>query len=298
MRYKSGYVAIVGEPNVGKSTLLNTLLNQKISIVTKKPQTTRQRILGILSREEAQIIFIDTPGLLIPKYLLHKEMIKHAKAALTNSDIILVMIPANQKAELPPEVSEHILPLCSLKTVLLVINKVDKVNKSELLTSMQIFSRLELFKEVIPISALKKENIDNLIYSAIKYLPEHEAYYPADIVSEYPERFFVSEFIREKVFEKFRQEIPYSSAVEVREFKDRVKGKALINADIIVERESQKGIIIGKKGSALKVIGIEARKEIEDFLQREVFLELHVKVRDKWRQNKSMLAQLGYHSKE
>jgi GTP-binding protein Era len=295
-KYKTGYVAIVGEPNVGKSTLLNALLDQKISIVTNKPQTTRQRVLGILSREDAQIIFLDTPGLLKPKYLLHKEMVKHAESALADADIILVMTDAERKTELPEEVSLRVMPLCKTKPVFLVINKVDKANKVELLPVIQTFAKEGQFKEIIPISALKRDNLDAILKTIIQYLPEHEAFYPKDIVSEYPEKFFVAEFIREKLFEKFREEIPYSTAVEIREFKEREKGKTLINADIIVERDSQKGIVIGKKGEALKEIGTEARREIENFLQHEVFLELHVKVREKWRENETIIRQLGYHS--
>jgi len=295
-KYKAGYVAIVGEPNVGKSTLLNALLDQKISIVTNKPQTTRQRVLGILSKEDAQIIFLDTPGLLKPKYLLHKEMVKHAESALVDADIILVMTDAASKSELPEEVSTRVLSLCKIKPVFLVINKVDKANKAELLPIIQTFAQRKQFKEIIPISALKRDNLDAILKTLIQYLPEHEAFYPKDIVSEYPERFFVAEFIREKLFEKYREEIPYSTAVEIREFKEREAGKTLINADIIVERESQKGIVIGKKGEALKEIGTEARREIENFLQHEVFLELHVKVREKWRESETIIRQLGYHS--
>ncbi|MGD0589964.1 MAG: GTPase Era [Bacteroidota bacterium] len=295
-KYKAGYIAIVGEPNVGKSTLLNALLDQKISIVTNKPQTTRQRVLGILSREDAQIIFLDTPGLFKPKYLLHKEMVKHAESALADADIILVMTDVARKTELPEEVSMRVLPLCMTQPVFLVINKVDKANKVELLPIIQTFAQERQFREIIPISALKQDNLDAILKTIIQYLPEHEAFYPKDIVSEYPERFFVAEFIREKLFEKFREEIPYSTAVEIREFKEREKGKTLINADILVERDSQKGIVIGKKGEALKEIGIEARREIENFLQHEVFLELHVKVREKWRENETIIRQLGYHS--
>jgi GTPase len=295
-KYKAGYVAIVGEPNVGKSTLLNALLEQKISIVTNKPQTTRQRVLGILSREDAQIIFLDTPGLLKPKYLLHKEMVKHAESALADADIILVMIDAARKTELPEEVSLRVLPLYKTKPVFLIINKADKVNKIELLPIIQTFAQKMQFKEIIPVSALKRDNLDAILKTIIQYLPEHDAFYPKDIVSEYPERFFVAEFLREKLFEKFREEIPYSTAVEIREFKERESGKTLINADIIVERESQKGIVIGRKGEALKEIGTEARKEIENFLQHGVFLELHVKVREKWRENETIIRQLGYHS--
>lgn len=296
--YKTGYVAIVGEPNVGKSTLLNALLEQNISIVTNKPQTTRQRVLGILSREDAQIIFLDTPGLLKPKYLLHKEMVKSAESALAEADVILVMTQTSRGTELPIEVSERILPLCKIKPVLLIINKADKVNKADLLPIIATFARLGHFKEIIPISALRHDNLDAIIQSLIQYLPEHEALYPPDIVSESPERFFVAEFIREQLFNKFSEEIPYSTAVEIREFKERETGKTLISADIIVERDSQKGIVIGKKGETLKSVGTSARIQIEEFLQRAVFLELHVKVKEKWRESESMLRQLGYNSKK
>ena len=297
-KYKAGYVAIVGEPNVGKSTLLNALLEQKISIVTRKPQTTRQRVLGILSREDAQIIFLDTPGLLKPKYLLHKEMIKSAESALEDADVVLVMTQASNGSELPSEVVERIIPVCKTKPVLLIINKVDKVQKALLLPIIALFSQRGHFKEIIPISALRRDNLEAVIRSLLQYLPEHDPFYPPDIVSESPERFFVSELLREQVFEKFSEEIPYSTAVEIREFKERESGKTLISADIIVERESQKGIIIGRKGESLKSVGISARNEIEKFLQREVFLELHVKVREKWRESEAMIRQLGYNNKK
>jgi GTPase len=296
-QYKAGYVAIVGEPNVGKSTLLNALLEQKISIVTRKPQTTRQRVLGILSREDAQIIFLDTPGLLKPKNLLHKEMIKSADSALEDADVVLVMTQASNGPELPGEVVERIIPVCKTKPVLLIINKVDKVHKADLLPLIALFSQQGHFKEIIPISALRRDNLDAVIQSLLQYLPEHDPFYPPDIVSESPERFFVSELLREQVFEKFSEEIPYSTAIEIREFKERESGKTLISADIIVERESQKGIIIGRKGESLKSVGISARNEIEKFLQHEVFLELHVKVREKWRESEAMIRQLGYNNK-
>jgi GTPase len=296
--YKAGYVAIVGEPNVGKSTLLNALLEQKISIVTKKPQTTRQRVLGILSREDVQIVFLDTPGLMKPQYLLHKEMIKSAESALADADVILVMTQASRGTELPVEVSERILPLCKTKPVILLINKVDTVHKPDLLPVIETFAKLAYFREIIPISALKQENVDAIIQSLMQYLPEHEPFYPPDIVSESPERFFVAEFIREQLFEKFSEEIPYSTAVDIREFKEREAGKTLICADILVERESQKGIVIGKRGEALKNVGTSARIQIERFLQHPVFLELNVKVREKWRENKEILHQLGYDNKK
>jgi GTP-binding protein Era len=295
--YKAGYIAIVGEPNVGKSTLMNALLGQKISIITSKPQTTRQRILGILNRENAQIIFFDTPGLLKPKYLLHKEMVKQAEIALADSDIIILMIHSIRKIELPSEVSKRIFSICKNKPVFLVINKMDIINNVELILAIETFTKLDLFKNIIPISALKHENLDTLIQSIMQYLPEHEPFYPPDIISEHPERFFVAEFIREQLFNKYYEEIPYSTAVEIREYKERKKGKILISADIIVERDSQKGIIIGKKGKALKEVGISARSTIEEFLQSGVFLKLQVKVREKWRENETMLKKLGYHSK-
>jgi GTPase len=297
-KYKAGFAAIIGEPNVGKSTLLNALLEQKISIVTRKPQTTRQRILGILSREEAQIIFLDTPGLLKPKYLLHQEMVKSAERALIDADVVLVMVQPSSGAELPIEVGERILPMCKEKPVLLIINKADTLNKADLLPVIAAFAEQGTFKEIIPISALRQDNLDAVLQSIIVYLPVHEPFYPPDIVSESPERFFVSEFIREQLFEKYSEEIPYSTAVEIREFKERGAGKTLISADIIVERESQKGIIIGRKGASLKAVGTSARIQIEEFLQREVFLELHVKVREKWRENETMLRQLGYDHKK
>jgi GTPase len=297
-KYKAGYAAIVGEPNVGKSTLLNAFLEQKISIVTNKPQTTRQRVLGILSRADVQIIFLDTPGLLKPKYLLHKEMVKSAESALADADVVLVMTQASRGVELPIEVSERILPLCTTKPVFLLINKADTVRKTDLLPIIETFAQLNYFKEIIPISALQHDNLGAIIDSLIQYLPDHEPFYPPDIVSESPERFFVAEFIREQLFEKFSEEIPYSTAVEIREFKEREKGKILISADIIVERDSQKGIVIGKNGEALKSVGTSARFQIEEFLQHPVFLELHVKVREKWRESETMLRQFGYDSRK
>ena len=295
--HKAGYVAIVGEPNVGKSTLLNTILGQKLSIVTNKPQTTRQRVLGIYNEENAQIVFLDTPGLLEPKYRLHQEMVKHAEIALSDADIILVVTEISHGAELPKQVTDRLFSINLGKPILLVINKVDKVYKPDVLPVLDAFLKMEKFKEVIPLSALKNDNIDDLLKTLVNYLPEHEPFYPKDILSEQPEKFFVAEFIREKIFEKYREEIPYSTAVEIREFKEREAGKTFISADIFVERDSQKGILIGKKGEALKEIGQEARVAIESFIQRAVYLELHVKVRDSWRENEQLLRRFGYHSR-
>ncbi len=294
--YKAGYVAIVGEPNVGKSTLLNSILGQKLSIVTSKPQTTRQRVLGIYNEEYAQIVFLDTPGLLQPKYRLHQEMVKHAELALSDADVILLVTEISRGTELPQQVTDRLFTNNFDKPILLVINKVDTIYKPEVLPVLDAFLKMNKFKEVIPVSALKNDNIDDLLKTLVNYLPEHEPFYPKDILSEQPERFFVAEFIREKIFEKYREEIPYSTAVEIREFKEREAGKTFISADIFVERDSQKGILIGKKGEALKIIGQEARLAIESFIQRSVYLELHVKVRDSWRENEQLLRRFGYHS--
>lgn len=295
--YKAGYVAIVGEPNVGKSTLLNALLGQKISIVTRKPQTTRQRVLGILTTPASQMIFLDTPGLLDAKYLLQETMMRSASRALDDADVVLVLIEA-AAADLPDKVRNRLEPLAKKKTLLLCLNKVDTAPREQVLPVLAQFAKSGLFREVIPISALKKENLDDLLKTINHYLPDHPAFYPEDAVSEQPERFFVAEIIREKIFEQFSEEIPYSTAVEIREFKDREEGKTYINADIIVERDSQKGILIGKKGAALKAIGQSARKDIEEFVGRQVFLELFVKVGEKWRSKESWMKRLGYESEK
>jgi GTP-binding protein Era len=292
--FKAGYVAIVGEPNVGKSTLMNALLNQKISIVTPKPQTTRNRILGILSRDDAQIIFLDTPGLIKPKYLLQQKMLSTAEAALDDADVILVMTEASHGVRLPDEVDRLVLKKHSAKPILLVINKVDLVYKPQVLPTIAEFSKREIFREIIPVSALKQDNLDDLLKTLLVYLPVHEPFYPTDIVSDSPERFFVAEFIREKVFEQFSEEIPYSAAVEIREYHERETGKTFISADIVVERESQKGILIGSGGESLKKVGQAAREEIELFLQQQVFLELRVKVRGRWREREALLKSYGY----
>lgn len=292
--FRCGYVAIVGEPNVGKSTLLNALLNEKLSIVTNKPQTTRQRVLGILSGDTHQMVFLDTPGLIRPKYRLQAEMVRHAESALADADVVLVMTEVSKGTALPEEVLQRIQPLAGRKPIVLAINKVDSIYKPDVLPLMDAHIRTALFRDVVPVSALKRQNLEDLERTLASHLPEHEPLYPTDIISEQPERFFVAEFIREQVFLQFRQEVPYATAVEVREFKDREAGKAFINADIIVERDSQKGILIGNKGSAMKKIGEAARRQIETFLQRKVFLELHVKVREDWRDNEQMLRTLGY----
>lgn len=294
--FRAGYVAIVGEPNVGKSTLMNNLLQQKLSIVTPKPQTTRHKILGILSGENYQVVFFDTPGLLKPKYLLHEAMIESAHSAIDNADLVLFMIDAaHPNVDTMPKDNPAFDVLRRVKgPVYLLINKIDLVKKAGLLPIMESYSKQYPFREIIPVSALTLDGVNKIKEMIIQILPEHPPYYPTDIVSDQSERFFATEIIREKIFRQFRQEIPYSTTVEIVEFKEREKQKDFISAEVYVERDSQRGILIGKGGQALKEIGEEARKEIEAFLGRGVFLELHVKVQKDWRDDKIWLKRLGY----
>ncbi len=294
--FRCGYVTIIGEPNVGKSTLMNNLLQQKISIVTPKPQTTRHKVLGILSTDAYQIIFLDTPGIIKPKYKLQEVMMEFASLAIQDADVLLFMIdatrPRTEKALAQTEAFEKVQGLS--KPVFLVINKVDLVNKAEILPVIEFYSQRYPFKEIFPISALQLIGTQDLLDAIVPLLPVHPPLYPTDIVSEQSERFFVSEIIREKIFLCTKEEVPYSTTVEIIDFKERDTGKTLIRAEIYVERDSQKGIIIGSQGGRLKEIGEKARKEIEAFLQRPVYLDLHVKVQKDWRDNPAALARLGY----
>lgn len=294
--FRTGYVAIIGEPNVGKSTLMNALLGQKISIVTPKAQTTRHKILGILSTQEYQMIFLDTPGIIKPKYLLQEVMMEFASSAVQDADVLLFMIDVT-KPGIDGDLAhtEAFRKLKGLnKPVFLLINKVDAVDKGEVLPVIAFYAKAFPFKEIFPISALKGEGTSELLAATAQLLPKHPPFYPLDIVSEHSERFFVSEIIREKIFLCTKEEIPYSTTVEIVEFKEREAAKTFISAEIYVERDSQKGILIGKKGAMLKEIGAKSRKAIEEFLQHPVFLELHVKVQREWRENLSALARLGY----
>ncbi len=294
--FRSGYVAIVGEPNVGKSTLMNNLLGQKVSIVSRKPQTTRHKILGILSSEHFQIVFLDTPGLLKPAYLLHEAMMRSVRSAVDDADLLLFMIDATDPhlgSDLEGTAGFRLLKEKGMPSYL-AINKIDLLDKQELLPIIGFYSERHSFKEIYPISALTSIGTSDLLHGLVEEMPEHPPYYPTDIVSEHPERFLVAELIRERIFELFRDEIPYSTTVDIIQFEEREGKKDVIRAEIYVERESQKGILIGKDGSALKEVGIGARKEIEHLLGRRVFLELHVKVREKWRESREWLKRLGY----
>jgi len=294
--FRCGYVALVGEPNVGKSTLMNRLLGQKISIVTRKPQTTRHKVLGILSNDHAQMIFLDTPGIITPHYALHEAMMRSAGSAIQDADVILLMIDASSPGSDDPashaQVFERLTGLT--KPVHLVINKIDLIQKAALLPVIDAFAKRYTFGEILPVSGLTGEGVEELLRVMERGLPEHPPLYPPDIVSDHQERFFVAEIIREKIFIALQDELPYSTTVDIVEFKERARGKWFISADVYVERDSQKGIVIGKGGTKLREIGSAARRDIEAFLQNSVFLELHVKVREGWRDQEEWLKRLGY----
>ncbi len=294
--FRCGYVAIIGEPNVGKSTLMNGLLGQKISIVTSKPQTTRHKILGILSSGTSQIIFLDTPGIIEPKYLLQEVMMRFASSAIADADLLVFMIDATKpRTEADLTHDEAFKKLAGLqRPVYLVINKIDAVPKPSLLPVIDFYSKQFQFREILPLSALTSEGTRELVSVLSRDLPEHPPLYPLDIVSDANQRFFVSEIIREKLFLRCHEEIPYSTTVDIVEFSERDAGKWFISADVFVERDSQRGIVIGKGGSMLKQVGRMARQDIERFLDHPVYLELHVKVRENWRGDARGLEQLGY----
>jgi len=287
--FRSGYVAIVGRPNVGKSTLLNNILGEKVSIVTSKPQTTRRRITGIKTLKDCQIIFIDTPGIHRPLHKLGELMVQEAIEALKDVDIILFIV----EPEEPGRGDIFILDLIkkSGKSCILIINKIDLIKRSEVLPIIDTYNRLHSFDAIIPISALNKEDISIVIKEITDRLPEGPRYYPEDIITDQYERFIVSEIIREKIMDRTDEEVPHSVAVEITGWQEK-EGVVFISADILVEREGQKGIIIGKRGMRLKDIGSNARAEIERLLGKKVFLELWVKVKEKWRSDERLLKEL------
>ena len=294
---KAGYVTILGKPNAGKSTLMNALLGQKISITTPKPQTTRKRILGILSDENYQVIFLDTPGILEPAYLLQEKMVEEIDLSVHDADIIVLMIDiesdpqgeATMKDELVAKLMER-----NKRPKILVLNKADVSTQEHMKEVIKKFEESKSFAAIIPVSASLGYNISSVLNSIIENLPENPKFYPDDIVSDENERFFVSEIIREKLFELYMEEVPYSCEVLIPDFKEREGQKDFIQAEIVVEKESQKGIIIGKQGAAIKKMGQISRKSIEEFLGREVYLDLRVKVRSKWRSDEKMLKSFGY----
>lgn len=292
--FKSGFISIIGRPNVGKSTLLNLLLGEKIAIVSDKPQTTRNRILGIKNHPAGQIIFLDTPGIHRAQSRLNRSMVKVALATYSEVDGVCFMIEADRSDN---DENDFILETLTKieKPVLLVINKIDLVPKGDLLPIMERYSRLRSFEQIIPISALLGDGVETFVDELLKILPEGPRLFPEDMITDLPERFLVAELIREKVFQLTQEEIPYATAVVVEDFKEREeKNLIVIRATIQVERESQKGILIGKRGRMLKEIGRLAREEIEALLGARVFLELWVKEEKSWREDPQALRRLGY----
>lgn len=291
--YKCGYVAILGRPNVGKSTLLNNILEFKLCIVTPKPQTTRHRILGIYDEPGMQIIFLDTPGIINPRYKLQEYLVSAAEGAAKSADLHLFLIDASTNF---PEADKALLAKLAEqnKPIVFCLNKIDKLPKAAILPLLESYVNLPGVVEVIPLSGLKKTGVTALLASLKKYLPGGPPLYPEDQLTTAPERFFVSELIRESIFKNYGDEVPYSTTVTIEEFKEREGRKDYIRATILVERNSQKAILIGKKGSALKKLGAESRREIEQMLDRGVFLDLFVAVRPKWRDKENMLKHLGY----
>lgn len=294
MAYKSGFVSIIGRPNVGKSTLLNAILGEKIAITSSKPQTTRNRILGVKHLSEGQVIFLDTPGIHKAKGVFNILMVKTALATLKEVDIILFLVEAARMDERDIFIVDN---LKKVKTpVILVVNKIDLVKKDTLLPVIDGYSRLYPFQEIIPVSALKGDGVEIIVNRIYELLSEGPRYFPEDVVTDLPERFIVAEIVREKVFELTREEIPYSTAVVVDEFKeDQQKGLISIMATIHVERDSQKGIIIGKGGRLIKEIGTKARLDIERLLGSKVYLQLFVRVQEKWTEDMRILKEFGYH---
>lgn len=295
MEYKDfhcGYVAIAGKPNVGKSTILNNLLNFPLSIVTPKPQTTRHRILGILSESNYQMIFLDSPGILAPKYALQDLMVKTAWSAIDDADVVLLVVePWGQDIEEMQWIIDGIKK--RKKKMLLAINKIDLVEKSNLLPVIAEYNSRYGIQEIVPVSALKLDGLDRLKDVIASNLPKQPPFYPPHELTDRPQRFFVAEIIRQKVYQQFGEEIPYAVAVVVDEYNERQDGKDYIKATVVCERDSQKSILIGRGGEAIKRLGRSARQEIEAFLGKEVYLELVVDVRKNWRKDERLIRRLG-----
>ena len=290
METRSGFVVIFGKPNAGKSTLLNSLLNYNLSIVNRKVQTTRDRIMGILTEENYQIIFIDTPGILEPKYELQNYMVSEIKTSLVEADLVIHIVDAAKvNFDDIKKVNEDYKELLAKKKKVIVLNKIDLMKKDNLLPVIQRLINEFNYDEIIPVSALKKENTDELKKVILSYIPEGHFFYDSDTLTDKPEKFFVNEIIREKILDMYHEEIPYSVMVDVTEFKERSNNLTYIGAEITVERETQKIIIIGNKGANLKKLGERSRNEIEKFLNKKVYLELFVKVRKDWRNNKAFI---------
>jgi len=291
MEHKAGFVNIIGNPNVGKSTLMNVLIGEKLSIITNKAQTTRHRILGILNKKNYQIVFSDTPGIIQPAYKLQESMMNFVQSAFQDADILIYMVEIGEKGLKDEKLFEKIKN--TDVPVLLLINKIDLVKQEEVSTQIEFWNDKVPNAEILPISALNKFNIQEILDRIIELLPECKPYYDKDAITDKPERFFVEEKIREKILKHYKKEIPYSVQIEVEEFFEE-EDIIRIRAIIYVLRESQRGIIIGHKGQGIKRIGTEARRDLERFLGKKIFLETPVKVKKNWRNDDRQLKQFGY----
>jgi GTP-binding protein Era len=292
MAHRAGFVNIIGKPNVGKSTLMNAMVGEKLSIITSKAQTTRHRIHGILNSPDYQIVFSDTPGILDPSYKLQEKMVKAARSALVDADVLIYL---TEIGENPDAENAFIQKVAKSKVpVLLVINKIDLSDQEKVKRCMEEWSQILPSAELIPISALKKFNVELIFQRILEHLPESPPFYSKDALTDKSERFFVGEMIREKILLFYKQEIPYAVEIEVESFKEDHK-LIRISALIYVERESQKGILIGNQGKALKKVGREARLDMETFFGKKVFIELRVKVKKDWRNNERLIKKFGYH---
>lgn len=291
MTHKAGFVNIIGNPNVGKSTLMNALVGEKLSIITSKAQTTRHRILGIVNNEDYQIIFSDTPGIIKPAYELQDSMMDFVKSAFDDADVLIYMVEVGEKELKNEFFFEKIIN--SKTPVILLLNKIDKS------TPEQVEEKIQFWRGKVPnsfvyvISALEKFNVESVFYKIIELLPESPPFYPKDQLTDKPERFFVNEAIREKILQHYKKEIPYSVEVETESFIEE-ENIIKIRSVIMVERETQKGIIIGHKGSAIKRVGTDARKALQHFFDKKVYLDLYVKVNKNWRSNDKQLRRFGY----
>ncbi len=292
--FRAGFVSIIGRPNVGKSTLMNVLVGEKLSIITSKAQTTRHRIMGILNGTHEgtpfQMVYSDTPGVVTPAYKLHDSMMTFVKGSLEDADVVLFVAEVGEKV-----VGHEVVPLLrrSDAPVVLVLNKIDLSDEEKVQAKMEEWEKAIQPAAIIPISALLNANVATLFHNLITRLPQHPPYFAQDELTDKPERFFASEIIREKIFLNYRQEIPYSSEVVVTEFKEK-EDVIVIRAEIMVERKSQKGILIGDKGSMIKIVGTQARLDMEAFFGKKVFLETFVKVEPNWRSKDDKLRQFGY----
>ena len=292
--HKAGFVNIIGNPNVGKSTLMNALVGERLSIITSKAQTTRHRILGIVNGDDFQIVFSDTPGIIKPAYQLQSSMMDFVKNAFEDADVLIYMVEIGEK-ELKDEAFFKRIIHAQIP-VLLLLNKIDKSNQEQLEEQINLWKEKVPNAEIIPISALENFNVQTVFDRIIALLPESQPFYPKDALTDKPERFFVNEIIREKILLNYDKEIPYAVEIETEEFKED-EDIIRIRAVIMVERDTQKGIIIGHKGAAIKKVGMQAREDLEKFFGKKIFIETYVKVNKDWRSNERQLKRFGYNQK-